>query len=451
MTDFAPLASRLTGELLTPDDTGFEDSTAGFNSAIVHHPDAVVLPADEDDVAETVRFARAEGLPVRVVATGHGGTVGYTHGIVLAMQELNEVSIDAGARTATFGGGTPWGLVTAAAATHGLAPIVGSSPTVGAVGYLLGGGIGPLARSHGISSDYLRSLRVVTGEGEAVTASAEEHPDLFWALRGGKGGLGVVVEATVALVELGTIYGGTMFFDIADAGAVIGGWIAWARDADPRVTSSAGIVRFPDVDMVPPPMRGRHLVGIRFAFPGGEPEGEPLAAPLRALAPVHLDGLGVLPAAEIARIHNDPTEPAPGWGLGAALTGLDDAFATALLGQVGAGTDSPFVAVDIRLLGGAVTRDVEGGSAIGGREVEGLLHLVGSPQGVMTPELLEAAGARMLSALAPWISPASTINWVSTPSDPVAFASAWTSESFARLATVREKYDPDHVFPYGPA
>jgi FAD/FMN-containing dehydrogenase len=179
MTDFATLASHLTGELLTPDDTGFDDSTAGFNSAIVHRPDAVVLPAGEDDVAETVRFARAEGLPVRIVATGHGGTVGYTDGIVIALQGLNSVSIDAGARTATFGGGTPWGLVVAAAAKHGLAPIIGSSPTVGAVGYLLGGGIGPLARSHGISSDYLRSLRVVTGEGEAVTASADENPDLF--------------------------------------------------------------------------------------------------------------------------------------------------------------------------------------------------------------------------------------------------------------------------------
>jgi hypothetical protein len=210
-------------------------------------------------------------------------------------------------------------------------------------------------------------------------------------------------------------------------------------------------MKLPDLEQVPAPMRGRHLVGIRFAFPGATAEGEALAAPLRALAPVYLDGVGELPAGEIARIHNDPTDPAPGWGYGAGLTELDDGFVTAFLGQLGAGTEVPFIVTDIRLLGGAVTRDVAGGSAIGGRDVPHLLHIVGAPVPALFDTVLPATAARLAAAIAPWVSPATTINWVSTPSDPVAFASAWTPESFARLATVREKYDPDHVFPYGPA
>jgi hypothetical protein len=263
--------------------------------------------------------------------------------------------------------------------------------------------------------------------------------------------LGVVVEATVALVELSTIYGGTLFYDIADAEAVLGGWIDWGRDADPRVTTSLAVMKLPDIEQVPPPMRGRHLVAIRFAFPGATAEGETLAAPLRALAPVYLDGVAELPAGEIARIHNDPTDPGPGWGYGAGLTELGDGFVPAFLGQVGAGTDAPFIVTDIRLLGGAVTRDVAGGSAIGGRDVPYLLHLVGAPVPALFDAVLPAAAARLAAAIAPWVSPATTINWVSTPSDPVAFASAWSPESLARLATVRDRYDPDHVFPYGPA
>ena len=454
--DLSTLASRTTGPVIPRDQPGFAEALSGFNTAIVHSPDAVVVVETADDVVETVRFARESSaagghVPVRALATGHGGYAPVESGIIVATRGLTGVAIDPVARTATFGSGMPWGPIVAAAAEHGLAPIVGASPTVGAVGYLLGGGIGPLARSHGFSSDYLRSVQIVAGTGELVTASADENPDLFWALRGGKGGLGIVVEATVDLVELSTLYGGTMFFDAADGTAVLGGWIAWGRDADERVSSSLAIIKFPDLDVVPPPLRGRHLIGIRFAFPGDSAEGEALAAPLRALAPVRLDGVAELPAGQIARVHNDPTNPGPGWGRGAALGELDDAFVEAFLGQLGEGTRTPFIVAELRLLGGAVSRDVAGGSAIGGRDVAHVLHLVGAPDPSLFATVLPGAADALLAELGTWISPVSTINWVSDPTDPVGFASAWTAETRERLARVRAQYDPDRVFPYGPA
>jgi hypothetical protein len=361
------------------------------------------------------------------------------------------VSIDATAKTATFGGGSPWAPVIAAAAEHGLAPITGSSSTVGAVGYLLGGGLGPLARSHGFSSDYLRSLRVVTGEGELVTASADENADLFWALRGGKAGLGIVVEATVALVELSTLYGGALLFDIAHAERVLDGWIAWGPGSDPRVTTSVLLARFPDFEAVPPPLRGRHLLALRFAFPGDTVEGEKLAAPLRALAPLHLDGVTELPAGQIARVHNDPTEPGPGWGFGASFRSVDHGFVTALLGSFGPGTELPLIGVEIRQLSGAIRSDVPGGSSVGGRDAEYLMHVIGAPNPALFAEVLPGVERGIMASLAPWLAPSSTINWIDVPSDPSQYASAWPAATRDRLASVRSRYDPDGVFPYGPA
>lgn len=447
MTDFSSLP-----HVILPGDDAFAAAVSGFNTAVVHAPDAVVAAQSTDDIVQAVRFARDNGLVVRTHNTGHGAVTPHVGGLLVGTRALDAVSVDAAARTATFGGGVQWGAVVAAAAEHGLAPIIGSASTVGAVGYLLGGGLGPLARSHGFSSDYLVSLQVVTGTGDLVTASADDNPELFWALRGGKGGLGVVVEATVRLIELDTLYGGALFFDIADGAAVLNGLVDWQRTADPRVTTSLMAIRFPDFEQVPPPLRGRHLVSVRFAFPGDTAEGERLAAPLRALAPVHLDTLGELPAGQIARVHNDPTEGGPGWGFGVALHDLDAGFTDAFLGSFGAGSELPLIAAELRFYsGGATAIDVPEGSAVGGRDVEALLHVIGVPDPSLFAEVLPGVQHGVEASLAAWIAPTTTINWVDDPTDPVAFAKAWPDETRLKLARVRATHDPDHVFVYGPA
>lgn len=450
MTDFSALAARLSGRLLSGTDDGAAAAVQPFNLAITHRPDAVVEAADEADVIETVRFAREHGIPVRVHATGHGAHDPIEHGIVLSLARLNSVEVDAGARTATVGGGARWDAVLAAAGQHGLAAVPGAAATVGVTGYLLGGGLGPLTRSHGFSSDRVQSARVVTGAGEAVTASATEHPELFWALRGGKGGFGVVTAITVELLDLPTLYAGSLFFDIADAEAVLNGWMTWGRTAPDDVSTSVLLVRFPDLDVVPPPLRARHLIGLRFAYPGDTETGAELAAPLRALAPVHLDALGELPAAQMARIHNDPTEPGPGYGHGLMLDDVDERFVTTLLDLLGAGSELPVIAAEIRQLGGAVLREGAVPSAVGYRDFGYAMHLVGVPDPSLFDAVLPAVFDRILGALAPWVSPHTTINWLDDPTDPAGFASAWPDETRTRLAALRRELDPDGVLPYGP-
>lgn len=448
MTDFGSLSTRVSGPVLLPGDEGYADEVAGFISRVSHHPDAVVGATSAADVAATVRFARENALTVRVLATGHGSSAQVEGGILVRTSRLDSIEIDG--NLATIGAGVRWKEVIAAAAPLGLAPIAGSSDNVGVVGYLAGGGLGPLARSHGFSSDYVRGFTVVDGTGEVLEVDSSSNPDLFWALRGGKGGLGIVISVTIELVELDMFYAGSLMFDGPDIETALRGWVAYTSDAPDDVTTSAVLLRFPPFEQVPPPLRGRTLLSLRFAYPGDLVRGELLAAPLRLVAPVYLDSLGPLAVADVATIHGDPTEPSPGWTAGMTLDALDQDFASAVLGDVGFGLQTPLMAVEVRHIGGATSTDVPGGSAVGGRGAEFVLGIVAMAP---VPEALHAvqgAAAALVSSLEPWVREETTINFFpATLANP--YTSSWSPSVYERLAAIRLAHDPDHVFPYGPS
>jgi FAD/FMN-containing dehydrogenase len=434
-----PLAARVTGPVLLPDDEGFVDEVAAHNRAVVHTPDVAVGASSPQDVVETVRWAAEQGHRVTVLATGHGATTPVTSGVLLTTRRLGGVAVDPSTRVATIGAGAHWTDVVPVADAHGLTPVAGSSTAVGVVGYLLGGGLGPVARSHGFSSDRLESLTVVTGTGEVVEASADQHPDLFWALRGGGGGLGVVTEVRLRLVELPALYAGSLFFDTEHIETALRGWLAWTATADPATTTSAAIVRFPPFDAVPPFLRGRTVLVLRFARPGHEETGASVAAPLRALAPTLADTVGVLPVARSAEIHNDPTEPGPSWVRGIMLTHADDDLATAFLGLVGPAADHPFVASELRHVAGATGVDVPGGSAVSGRGAAFTLGLIGVDPAQFATAMPAAAGA-VAAAVAPWTAGEQNPNFAATA------APVWADATAQRLAEVRRTYDPASVF-----
>ncbi|RKH88389.1 FAD-binding oxidoreductase [Corallococcus sp. AB045] len=439
------LAARVSGPVYTPNDAGYAPECAGFNVVVTHSPQYVVAVKSTQDVAEAIRFARENNLPVSVQATGHGTDLPITSGVLLSTKAMNHVSIDPATRTATVGAGARWEPVVAEAAKHGLAPIAGSSTNVGVVGYLLGGGIGPLVRSHGVSSDYVVGYTLVTCDGETVEATAEQHPDLFWGLRGGKNGFGIVTEVKVKLVELRSLYAGSLFFEEQHIEAVLRGWVKWTSEADARVSTSIAVMRFPPFDFIPPPLRGRTVINLRFAYPGSVEEGAKFAAPLRALAPLYLDMLGELPATQMARIHNDPDQPSPVWTTGMMLTHVDQDFATTVLRHVGAGAQTPYFMLELRHLGGACQKDVAGGSAVGGRNGNFLVGLVG-----MHPPLFETvlpgATEGLRAELKPWLSPEMTINFMGKVRDAEHFDSAWPDAIRAKLKEVRGKYDPHKLF-----
>ena len=432
------LAALVAGPVLTPADEGFADEVAPHNRAVVNTPDVVVGATSTQDVVAAVRWAGEQGVPLTVLATGHGAIAPVTSGVLLTTRRLGGVDVDAGTRVATIGAGARWTDVLPVADAHGLTPVAGSSTHVGVVGYLLGGGIGPFARSHGYSSDLLESLTVVTGTGEVVEASADEHPDLFWALRGGKVGLGVVTQVRLRLVAIPELYAGSLFFDAEHIETALRGWLAWTRTADAQTTTSAAIIRFPGVDAVPPFLRGRTALTLRVARPGDEAAGEAATAPLRALAPTFLDTVGVLPVARSGEIHNDPVDPAPSWVRGYMLSHADDDLATAWLDVLGPGTDQPFVAVELRHVAGATGVDVPGGSAVAGRTAAFVAGVVGVDP-AQFDTTLPAAATAVEGALAPWATAELNPNFAGRA------AAVWDRETADRLARVRRTYDPAGV------
>jgi hypothetical protein len=451
MTDFTRLSSAVSGPVLTATDAAYAAELSGFNLSFSHSPDAVVGATDAADIVATVRYARDTNLPVRALATGHGDHAPIVDGLVVTTRRLDSVSIDATTGIATIGAGTVWSAVVAAAADLGFAPITGSASSVGAVGYLLGGGLGPLARSHGFSSDYVVGYTVVTGTGELVDASDIENPDLYWALRGGKGGLGIVTEVRLQLVSIPSLYAGSLLFPAPAIEPVLRAWVDFTQTAPDDVTTSVAIMRFPPIEEVPEPLRGQTLIALRFAYPGSVDDGQAILAPLRAVAPPIVDAVGPLDPRDIATIHNDPTEPGKASSTGALLDRIDQDFATALLGVAGADRSIPLVAIELRHIGGATHTDVPEGSAVGGRKANYTITAIGSLMQPGVEPAVEAATQAITAAVTPWISAETNINFAGLPHDEAHFASAWVPDTFARLAVVREKYDPNGIFPYGPA
>lgn len=441
--DPGPLRRVVQGAVLTPADPGFASALASFNSQVPHRPELAVCVQNEAEVVAAIEFARAHRRVVTVHGGGHGAHVPIMGGVTLVTSGLSHVKVEPARALAHFGAGVRWSAVAEAAAPHGLAAITGSSPTVGAVGYLLAGGLGPLARSHGFSSDFVTAYRVVTGTGEALTARADTNAELFWALRGGKYGVGVVVAASLRLVALPPVFGGHLLFEAPHLERVLQGWLAWTATADARVTTSVVLLQFPPVEAVPPHLRGKRVLGLRFAFPGPRAEGERLLAPLRALAPAFHDGIGLLAPNELGRIHDDPTEPSPFMHRGTLLARADAALGEALL----AAHAGPIAMLELRHLGAATTRDVPEGSAVSGR---GAAYAVGFA--TMEPSAFAgfpAMAQALLDSLRPWRSAEENLNFFGQPHSADELAAAWPAATRARLESIRRRCDPDGVLDSG--
>src|SRR5690348_7371402 len=310
--DAAALAAAVAGPVLLPGDAGYDEERAVFNLNHELVPAVIVVARSAADVQAAVAFAAGQYRPVLVKTTGHQ-IVGTARGAVLiTTHRMNGVTIDAVARTARVGAGALWAEVVQKAAKAGLAPLNGSNPTVGVSGYTLGGGLSPtLGRSHGYAADHVRSLDVVTADGELRHVDDESDPELFWALRGGKGNFGVVTRLEFALFPVSRIYGGSIYFAGERMADVLRAWTAWHPNTPEIMISSFAALRLPTLPAIPAPLRGVFTVAVRIAYNGTAEDGERMIAPLRAVAPAILDTVADMPYAAVASIHDEPTEPLP--------------------------------------------------------------------------------------------------------------------------------------------
>jgi FAD/FMN-containing dehydrogenase len=444
---FELLDAALTGAVHTPDEPEYAAYVTPWNVAIPMQPDAVVVVRTAEDVADTVRFAREYGLGVGVQATGHGAIPGVAGNLMIATRHLDEVTVHPEG-WARVGAGAKWLPVIEAAAPYGLAPLNGSTSDVGVVGYTTGGGVGPMARTYGLAADRVRAFDVVTGDGELRRVTPTEHPDLFFALRGGKAAAGIITAVEFDLVHQPAFYGGAIYFDGADAPAVIDFWRHWSAELPEQGTTSFVFFQLPPLPMVPPPLAGRLTLGVRFLWTGDADEGRRLLDQLRAVAPVILDDAALKPYTAVDSVHADPVDPMPAVDLSILLADFPAEAAQRLTEIAGPGSGSPLVMVEIRQLGGAYAREAEHEDAFSHRDAAFSVLCVGLALDTDMAAAAHAHTARVFAALAPWDNGKVWPNF-GPINDGRSARRAYDQETLQRLAEVSRTYDPDGVLQAG--
>ena len=425
-------------------DKGFDDASSGMQTAFRHEPALVAVVRSAKDVQDAVAYAAADRLPVAVQATGHGLQVPLDGGVLINTSGLTGVTVDAAARTAYVPAGSPWREVAEAAAPHGLAPPSGSAPSVGAVGYTVGGGVGVLARTVGYAADSVRAFDLVTADGELRHVT---DGDLFWALRGGRDAVGVVTGMELALQPYGTIYGGGLYFDAEFAPDLFERYREWTEDLPDRLTTSIGMLPLPPVDALPEPIRGRHVVHVRFAYAGPAAEGEALVAPWHDAGPVLLGGLRELPYSESGSIYSEPDFPHGYYGSNAMVSGLTELGLRRVVQLSGPNSRVPLVA-DLRQLGGALRT---GGGAVPYRDAGYVLRMIAAGEGELPMDEIRPALAEIFDVVADETLGRSLgfLYGISTPTEHV--EEVWPDATRRRLAAIKAEWDPANLFRAGPA
>lgn len=438
--DVTALRAGLGNRLTLPSDPGWDVARQAWNLAVDQRPVAVAEPVSAAEVVAIVAFARERRLRVATQGTGHAAAAlgDLDQAILIRTHRMRGVQIDAATRRARAQAGAVWADVSVPAAAHGLAALAGSSADVGVVGYTLSGGVGWLARRYGLAADSVVSIELVTADGRLVVADADHEPDLFWALRGGGGGFGVVTGIELELLPIARLYAGALFFPWERSAEVLGAWLALVGEAPDEMTSVGRILQLPPLDAIPAPLRGRAFAVVEAAHLGDEGEAAALLAPLRALGP-ELDTFATIAPDALVGLHMDPPFPTPVAGDGALLDDLPAEAIDALVAAAGPASGSTLQSVELRHLGGALGRVREGGGALGRLDGDFLLFAAGvAPD----PTAVDAAEARIdaiKGAMRRWDAGHRYLNFVERPGGAHA---GFSDATYRRLREVKSEYDP---------
>ncbi|MDT4915212.1 MAG: hypothetical protein QOC66_4340 [Pseudonocardiales bacterium] len=437
----AQLAVDLDGPLVRPNDPEWDAARQAWHLSVDQRPVAVALAQSSRDVALVVTAARELGLRVAPQSTGHNaGPLGALDGtILLKTSQMRGVDIDPDARIARAEAGAQWMDVVPAAAKHGLAALAGSAPDVGVAGYTLGGGLSWLARSHGLASNSVVGLEVVTADGQLRTVCADRDPDLFWALRGGGGSFAVVTALEFRLYPIEDVHAGVLFFPIHRADEVLQAWREWLPSVPESVTSVGRLLRFPPLPDLPPHLSGQAYVVIEAACQLSDEDAARLLAPLRALGPT-LDTFCRMPVTELATLHMDPDGPVPGYGDGMLLEQLPAEAVTSFAELAAA--DLPLLSIELRHLGGAVAAGRAAGGAVDGIDAEFALFAVGITPDEEAMRAVRSSVDAVQHTMASWSTGGCYLNFAERRK---AGRALFGEATYARLQEVKATYDPSDV------
>jgi FAD/FMN-containing dehydrogenase len=431
-------------DVLAAGSQGYEENRGAFNVLLSQEPAAIVTPQATGDLTDAIEYAKAQGLRVAAQRTGHAaeplGDLADT--LLIRTTALNTVSIDAERRIARVGSGALWGDLVPQASELGLAACHGSSPTVGIVGYSLGGGVGWYGREHGLQCNRVTAIELVDHTGTAQRVDAGNEPELFWAMRGAGGDFGVVTAIEFELLPIAEVFGGACFFPIEQASEVLHAWHEFTKTAPEEITSVGRVMNFPPIPEIPEPMRGNSFAIIEAVALLPEAEAIEALAPLRGIAGAAMDTFAAVPPAGIVDLHMDPPEPSPYTARGTLLGELPDEGIDALLGAVGPASGSGLLSVEVRQNGGAMGREGDGHGAMNALPGEFLLFGVNI---VPVPEAM-APSKMWLGAMADAMEPWDAGRYLNFSDEDEDIAVAFPPETVERLRAAKKTYDPENLF-----
>lgn len=440
------LRPAIQGTVITPDDPQYDEARQAWNLSVDQRPAMIVIAAGVEDVVGAVRFAAQAGLNITVQGTGHGVVRPANDSLLLITSKMKTVRVDAAAQTAWVEAGVKWGEVLEKTQAVGLAPLLGSSPDVGVVGYTLGGGMGWLGRKYGLATDSVRFFELVTADGRLLRASETENSDLFWGLRGGGGSFGIITGMEIKLYPVSTVYGGNLIYPLSMAKEVYARYRTWITSVPDELTSSIVLMNYPPIPEIPEFLRGQSFVIVRGLYCGPVQEGEALLQSWRDWRAPYFDGWRVMPFSEVGTVSAEPLDPMPIHSSGAWLAELGDEVIDILLRTVAPGSNgpSPLIFAEIRHVGGAVARVSPQASAYGNRDAAFLLHLLGvTPTPEAYRQLAQYTG-QIKEQLRPYLTGGVYMNFLEGEESQRRVESGYSPEAYQGLAALKAAYDPDN-------
>jgi FAD/FMN-containing dehydrogenase len=439
------------GDVITPEHHEYDRARAVWNGTVDRRPRVIARCSSTADVAAAVRFARDRDIEIAVRGGGHNvaGTAVCDDGIVIDLSAMRAVSVDPVERTALVQGGALWGDVDHETQAHGLATTGGIISHTGVGGVSLGGGIGWLMRKHGLTVDNLVAAEMVTAEGEIVRASTNEHPDLFWALRGGGGNFGVVSSFRFALHPVGPIVmAGPVFWASEDTTDVLRFYREFLTDAPDELGNVVRLGTIPPLPMVDSDLHFRPAIAVGSCYAGSVEDGERAVRALRQFGTPLVDLLGP-PRYVDHQSGLDDTVP-HGWRYywkATNLAGLSDEVID-IIAEHAYDATSPRSYAAMFHMGGAVARVPREATAYPGRDVEHniVIDAAWLPEQDDTVGAAETAWARkFLGALLPH-GAGVYVNFLDSDDDTSRVREAYGDDTYRRLGEVKAKYDPENVF-----
>ncbi|HWI46138.1 MAG TPA: FAD-binding oxidoreductase [Rubrobacter sp.] len=436
-------SSRVRGQLIRPEDDGYDEARTVFYGGFDRRPALIVRVKDATDISHVIALARESGLELAIKSGGHSvaGHSTIDGGIVLDITEMKNLELDVEGRTAWAQTGLTAGEYTAAAGAHGLATGFGDTGSVGIGGITLGGGVGYLVRKHGLTIDDLLAAEVVTADGELLRADAKSHPDLFWAIRGGGGNFGVATRFQFRLHEVDEIVGGMLILPATPE--VIASFVTEAEAAPEELSTIANVMTAPPMPFLPAEVHGQLVIMAMLVYAGEEVEaGRRAVAPFRALAEPIVDMLKPMPYPQIYPPEEEDFHPTA-VARTMFIDSIDRDVSQTILEHLRA-SEAPMRAAQIRVLGGAMARVPAEATAFAHRSSRIMVNVAAFYEGTQERPAREAWVSRFAAALRQGEGGA-YVGFLGEEGEE-RVREAYPESTWDRLAEIKRRYDSTNLF-----